>query len=125
MWVALPLAFDNAIIPGTALVINTKHNACYNNRFKSCDTNGKFQFFTAGSAGFFGLQYKTNVIYIWAGICDNNPKGNHWILMSKKKKKQQNIELFKSAYNGCIFGVDVDGVIHSTTTKNINIMDGT
>ena len=45
--------------------------------------------------------------------------------MSKKKKQQQNIELFKSAYNGWIFGVDVDGVIHSTTTKNINIMDGT
>lgn len=39
--------------------------------------------------------------------------------------KKENIEAFKSGKNGCIFGVDVDGVMHYTTTKNINIMNGT
>ena len=27
--------------------------------------------------------------------------------------------------NDCIFGVDTDGLMHYTTTKNMNIMDGT
>ena len=39
--------------------------------------------------------------------------------------KKENIEAFKSGKNGCIFGVNVDGLMHYTTTKNINIMDGT
>ena len=39
--------------------------------------------------------------------------------------KKENIEAFKSGYDDCIVGLDVDGLMHYTTSKNINITDGT